>query len=130
MRTKEGLMPKSAPWLLRAFAFLVLCIVLASALLPDNRQGPGLLPWDKAEHFAAFYGLTVLGLLAFPRQSAWRVATALAIVGALIEVVQGLPAIHRDSDLRDWIADMVGIAFALAPTWLPKKRHALIASQD
>jgi VanZ family protein len=122
-------MPKSALWLLRAVALLALCLVLFSAFGPDNGSRPRLMPWDKAEHFTAFFGLTILGLLAFPRQRSWQVAMALAVLGALIEGVQGLPAIHRDSDLRDWIADLAGIGFAIGPTLIPTLRRTLLSSQ-
>ena len=33
---------------------------------------PHFIPWDKAQHFIAFYGLTFLGLYAFSRRSALR----------------------------------------------------------
>jgi hypothetical protein len=33
----------------------------------------------------------------------------------MIEVLQALPMIHRDSDVKDVVADVAGIAFALLP---------------
>ena len=31
----------------------------------------------------------------------------------MIEVLQSIPALHRDCDIRDWIADTVAIAVVL-----------------
>ena len=39
----------------------------------------------------------------------WRIAERLSFLGALIEVTQSIPALHRDCDIRDWIADTVAI---------------------
>src|ERR1700733_6573335 len=72
-----------------------------SAVIPPT-QAVQLVPWDKAEHFIAFYGLTGLAVAAFPRRSPVGLAALLSAFGALIEVVQGLPIVHRDEDFWDW----------------------------
>ena len=77
-----------------------------------------LVPWDKAEHFIAFYALTGLAAAAFPRRNLLWIATALSAFGALIEFVQGLPIVHRDRDFWDWVADTIAILAALAPMLL------------
>jgi hypothetical protein len=77
-----------------------------------------LTPWDKATHFLAFYGLTGLAAAAFPTRNLFLIAVLLSAFGALIEVVQGLPMVHRDRDFWDWVADNAAIAFALAPMLL------------
>jgi hypothetical protein len=74
-----------------------------------------LVPWDKAEHFIAFYALTGLGVAAFPRRPLWVVAVSLSALGALIEFVQGLSIVHRDRDFWDWVADTTAIVAALSP---------------
>jgi VanZ family protein len=35
------------------------------------------------------------------------------LFGAFIEVVQAIPALHRDSDVKDWIADTIAAAAVL-----------------
>jgi membrane protease YdiL (CAAX protease family) len=89
-------------WL--AFAFAV-----TMALMPH----PPALPidglGDKFEHSLAFATLTLLGTFAFPKMPRWRLAERLSFLGALIEVVQSVPALHRDCDIRDWIADTLAI---------------------
>ena len=77
-----------------------------------------LVPWDKAEHFIAFYALTGLGVAAFPRRQLWVIGVLLSALGALIEFVQGLPVVHRDRDFWDWVADTIAIIAALSPMLL------------
>ena len=68
---------------------------------------------DKVEHMLAFFTLAVLGGLGWPQARAW-LATALLVVGALIEVLQGTSLIHRDMDVMDWLADAAGIMLGMA----------------
>jgi hypothetical protein len=77
-----------------------------------------LVPWDKAEHFIAFYTLTGLGVAAFPRRQLWVIGILLSALGALIEFVQGLSVVHRDRDFWDWVADTIAIMAALSPMLL------------
>jgi hypothetical protein len=85
-----------------------------SAVIPPQ-HAVQLVPWDKAEHFIAFYGLTGLAVAAFPRQKLLVIAVLLSGFGALIEIVQGLPIVHRDRDFWDWVADTTAIIAALSP---------------
>ncbi len=88
-----------------------------SAVIPP-RQALQLVPWDKAEHFIAFYVLTILAAAAYPKRSVWLIAAWLCGFGALIELVQGLAFVHRDRDFWDWVADSIAIGAALAPMLL------------
>jgi hypothetical protein len=88
-----------------------------SALVPPA-HALQLVPWDKAEHFIAFYTLTGLGVAAFPRRPLWVIGVLLSALGALIEVVQGLNFVHRDRDFWDWVADTIAILAALSPMLL------------
>lgn len=104
-------------WLIRiaqvAF-FAAVIFTFYSAVIPP-REAVQLVPWDKAEHFLAFYGLTGLAVAAFPRRNLFVVAALLSGFGAFIEFVQGLDIVRRDRDFWDWIADTVAIGAALAP---------------
>jgi hypothetical protein len=107
-------------WLARLaqVAFLAaLIFTFYSAVIPPE-QAFQLAPWDKAEHFLAFYALTGLGVAAFPKQNLFLIAGLLSAFGALIEFVQGLDIVHRDRDFWDWVADTVAIIMALAPMLL------------
>ena len=97
--------------------FAALLFTFYSAVIPPSRA-LHLVPWDKAEHFIAFYALTGLAGAAFPRRNLLVIAALLSAFGALIELVQGLDIVHRDRDFRDWVADTIAIAAALAPMLL------------
>jgi hypothetical protein len=97
--------------------FAALAFTFYSAVIPPQRA-LALVPWDKAEHFIAFYALTGLAAAAFPRRNIVVIAAALSGFGALIEFVQGLDIVHRDRDFWDWVADTLAIAAALAPMLL------------
>jgi hypothetical protein len=93
------------------WAALVLTFVMAA--LPHPPRIPGD-PLDKVQHMAAFTVLTALACAAWPAMSRLRLAIILSAFGAWIEVVQAIPALHRDSDWRDWVADTVAILVTLA----------------
>jgi len=103
---------------LARFAFFAaLLFTFYSAVIPPQ-HALQLVPWDKAEHFIAFYGLTGLAVAAFPKRKLIVIAVMLSGFGALIEYVQGLPSVHRDRDFWDWVADSTAIIAALAPMLL------------
>ncbi|KQT32883.1 hypothetical protein ASG29_08285 [Sphingomonas sp. Leaf412] len=60
---------------------------------------------DKWQHMAAFGTLTILSVAAFPQAPLHRIGERLSFLGALIEVFQSIPAIGRDCDVMDWLAD-------------------------
>ena len=118
--------------LLLKLARLAFCAALVftfySAVIPP-RLALHLAPWDKAEHFIAFYGLTGLAVAAFPKRNLFLLAVLLSAFGALIELVQGLPIVHRDRDFWDWVADTLAIICALAPMLLVWWRRQAGAAQ-
>jgi hypothetical protein len=97
-----------------------------SAEMPASRA-PHLFPWDKAEHFVAFYVLTSLAAAAYPRVALVLLGLWLSLFGCVIELGQALPFIHRDCDIWDWFADSVAIAAALAPMLLDRWRRLSLA---
>jgi hypothetical protein len=103
--------------LARIAFFAAVVFTFYSAVIPPH-LALQLAPWDKAEHFIAFYVLTGLAVAAFPKGNLWVIAALLSSFGALIEVVQGLPIVHRDRDFWDWVADTIAIISALAPMLL------------
>jgi VanZ family protein len=100
---------------LAQFAFwAALLFTFAEAVMPA-RKAILLFRWDKAEHFVAFYVLTILAASAFPRRSLLLIAAVLSAFGASIELVQALPFVNRDCSFWDWVADAIAIGAALAP---------------
>jgi hypothetical protein len=108
--------------------FTALIFTFYSAVIPP-KQALQLAPWDKAEHFMAFYALTGLAVAAFPRRNLFVVSALLSAFGALIEFVQGLDIVHRDRDFWDWVADTIAIIAALAPMLLVWWRGVVASGQ-
>jgi VanZ family protein len=82
----------------------------ALAVAPESQlHGIDFIPWDKAEHFIAFFTLTVMAATAFPATPLLLIGVLLSAFGALIEVVQGLDFVARDRDFWDWVADTIAI---------------------
>lgn len=91
-------------WAAVIFAFVM-------AVLPHPPAVPGQ-PNDKIQHIAAFTALSLLGTWAYPR-SLLHLLVGLSLFGAFIELVQAIPALHRDCDVKDWIADTVACGTVL-----------------
>ncbi len=105
-------------WAARLAFAAALAATLWFAFAP-SRGGPPLLPWDKAEHYLAFFVLTGLAMAAFPKVPFVFVAAGMSALGAVIELVQGMPFVHRDCDVWDWVADTFAIlsVAAVAVGW-------------
>ena len=93
--------------------FAALLFTLTMAWLPHPPAVP--MQWDdKAWHVLAFVTLSFLASLALPAAPLARIGERLSFLGALIEVVQSIPALQRDCDVMDWIADTIAVAATLA----------------
>ena len=101
-----------SPRLLRPLFWLLLTFALTMALLPKPPSLPIDQFGDKFAHMLAFASLAGVANLGWRSIPAWRIMLQLSAFGALIEVLQMLPALHRDSDVRDWIADTAAILVA------------------
>jgi hypothetical protein len=95
---------------------------LAVALGKPNDAG-GLLPWDKAQHFLAFYGFAGLAAAALPGRSLWAAALVVAGYGALVELLQAVPIFHRDAEWADLAVDLFGIGCCYLPLLLVRWRR-------
>jgi VanZ family protein len=84
-------------WATVAFSFVM-------AVIPQPPEVPGE-PNDKVQHMAAFATLALLGAFAYPRLALLRLLVGLSMFGALIELTQAIPALRRDAELLDWVAD-------------------------
>lgn len=102
-----------SPRLMRPLFALLACFSLVMAILPKPPSTPIDRFGDKFEHMLAFAVLTVVARLGWPRQPVWIAAALLWLYGGAIELVQTIPTLHRDSDLRDWVADTAAITLAL-----------------
>ena len=110
-RTARGIF-----WAAATFAFVM-------AVLPHPPEVPGE-PNDKVQHIIAFATLGALASFAYPRTALLKLLASLSLFGAFIEVVQAIPALHRDSDVWDWVADTTAVAVVLVLVWWWRRRRA------
>ncbi len=105
-------------------AFWSACLfALVMASLPKPPSLPGQ-PDDKIQHIIAFATLAALAAAAYPRTSLIRIGIGLSAFGAVIELIQMFPVLHRDADVVDWVADTVAAALVLVLVGLLRsKRH-------
>ena len=103
-----------------ATVFLVgLAMTSILLLWPHAPVPPRAGRWvDKLAHLGMFACLGLAAALALPRAPRWRLVLALALYGALVELVQ--PAVGRNREALDLVADALGAAAA----WLiPRDRR-------
>lgn len=93
---------KLAFWAAAVFA-------VTMAVLPKPPETPIDRFGDKFAHILAFAVLAALAMIAYGREARWRIVERLCFLGAAIEVVQTIPALHRSPDVRDWIVDTVAV---------------------
>ncbi|NIJ07485.1 hypothetical protein FHS31_001081 [Sphingomonas vulcanisoli] len=99
---------------IRILFWIALAVLLFMALDPHPPQIEGPPGSDKVEHMLGFATLTLLAGLGYPRLPLLRLGEHLSFLGAMIEVAQAMPIVHRDCDIFDWVADTVAIAVVLA----------------
>lgn len=97
-------------WLATVFA-------VTMAVLPQPPYTPIDELGDKVAHIVAFATLATLACLGFRDAPKLLIVERLSFLGATIEVVQSIPALNRDCDVRDWLVDtaaaaLVALAFA------------------
>ena len=101
-------------------AAAVLCAWGAVAAPAGVEQA--FVPWDKAAHFIAFYGLTLLMFAAFPTRRRFDLTMIAVFAGCAVELAQR--AVGRDAQLSDIAADAAGAFAVMAPLWLERLRAA------
>jgi VanZ family protein len=93
-------------WAAAVFSF-------AMAINPHPPEIPGE-PGDKVEHMLAFATLAALAAAGWPERNHAALGLALSYFGAIIEIVQAIPFLHRDCDVMDWVADTLALTLVLA----------------
>ena len=119
------------PWVRRAGAWLfwpALAVVVWGELTPHPPRFATLW-WDKAEHFIAYFGLTLLASLAWglKRSLFWVLAGIVALGGAL-EIIQSF--VGRDAEWGDFLANslgaVAGLGVAVAYLSVPRRLVAKV----
>ena len=122
--------------LVRFFRFLSLWLFWPGVLLiswgelaPHPPQMSGLLAWDKADHFIAYFGLASMATLVIglkPRLK-WALL-GIVFLGGGLEILQAFAG--RDAELLDFVANTLGAltgAVAGALFLLLFQQRALVA---
>ena len=82
-------------------------VIAWGELTPDPPQLSGLLAWDKADHFIAYFGLASMATLAIglrPRLAA--AITGIVLLSGALEILQAFTG--RDAELMDFLANSLG----------------------
>jgi hypothetical protein len=111
-------------WLFRIALFAAVAFAVTMALLPKPPHVP--IASDKVQHMLAFATMALLAALAYPRMRLLRIGERLSFLGALVEVLQSIPALHRDCDIRDWVADTIAIIVVLAIVATIRRRSGIV----
>lgn len=110
-------------WLLQSLFYVALLFAVVMAVLPHPPQIPGQ-PSDKFQHITAFVTLALLAAAAYPHTPLLRIGERLSFLGALVELVQSIPVLHRDCDIMDWLADTAAIVAVLLIVRLARRNTA------
>lgn len=106
----------STQFILRRTAIAVFWLALAftffCAVAPADRLHLG--DKDKIEHLVAFFSLTVLGTIAYPRRALAVTGLKLVAFGAFIEIVQSIPELGRQADIYDLLVDGLAVVLAIS----------------
>ncbi|HXH14590.1 MAG TPA: hypothetical protein VNJ10_00485 [Sphingomonas sp.] len=103
--------------LLRIALIGAVVFAVTMALLPKPPHMPIDQFGDKFGHMLAFATMALLAALSFPTARLFRIGERLSFLGAMIEVLQAIPSLHRDCDIYDWIADTLAITVVLLIVW-------------
>lgn len=91
------------------YVFLAAITVFLLMPLPPAKDPVPYL--DKVQHIVIFAVLSILGVLAYA-QALRKLIIILVIYAAISEVLQFLFTTTRTGEIKDWIADCIGIAIA------------------
>ena len=102
---------------LAALAAIVVAVFLPREMVPQFVRSPYL------QHFAAFYVAGLLGLAASPRTRIRVVALRIFVFATVLETTHLLSGARLMPLIDNWVADLGGLAAALAPFGVARFRR-------
>lgn len=103
---------------------VLIALAVAVVCLMPGRKLPDVRVSDKMEHLLAFAMLAFwFGSILVRRDFFW-LAVALIAFGGLIELAQGAMRFGREADIKDLLADSIGVVLGLALALTPLGRWA------
>ena len=109
-------------WLGRAALLAVLAVAVAGAIDPHHNAARNMPTPDVVEHVAFGYLLTLLTIISLPRHNPLWIGAGFLALGAGFEVVQIFGLVSGTFQWRDLAANTGGVAAALAPLMLARRR--------
>ena len=108
-------------WLARAGLILLVALCLYGMLGPERDMERAYIPWDKATHFIAFYLLTVLSFLSFPKSRRTDLLQILLLLAVSSELAQHFAG--RDAEVSDGVADVLGVLTCFVTSYSEQLRR-------
>ena len=111
------------PWAGRAALAVVLFVAFAGAIDPHHNAAKAAPPPDVVEHIAYGYLLTLLTIVSLPRVSPWLIGAAFLGVAMTFEAMQIVGWVSGAFQWKDVAANVGGVAAALVPLALGRRRR-------
>ncbi len=115
-------------WAARTTTLSILLVAALAVMDHEQHLTSVTLPGDWLMHALLSYAITVSLLAAFPRTRALILAAFPLALGVSLEGMQGIGFWAGDAEIGDLVADLAGIAVALAPLLVGARRAGLSAS--
>lgn len=120
----EGPYPITGPLaVLARAAFLGALVAIVVAVFLPSRLVPDFVRSHYLQHFAAYYVAGLLALAASPRTAISVVALRIIVFATALESIHLLNGARLRPLIDNWVADMGGLAAALAPIAVARFRR-------
>jgi hypothetical protein len=120
----DGPYPVTGPLaVLARAAFLGAVVAIVTAVFLPATVVPQFVHSHYLQHFAAFYVVGLLGLAASPRTKIRNVVSGLFLFASILEASHLLGGARWEPLLDNWVADLGGLAAAVAPIWVARFRR-------
>lgn len=115
-------MQKLLTWAGRAGLLVVGLVCVHGALDPNYDASRWAPPADAMMHIIYGYLLTMLSILSLPRTKPWLIGGFYLLLGAGLEIGQIFGLVSGTFQIKDLIANVAGVAAALAPLALARRK--------
>jgi len=120
----KGRYPDDGPLaVLARLSFLGALLAIVVAVFLPRSMVPQFVRSHYLQHFAAFYVLLLCALAAMPRAQLRQVAIGLVLFATALEATHLLAGAQFRPLLRNWVADLGGLAAAIAPIVVARYRR-------
>ena len=116
-------MPVLITWAGRAALAVVLFVAFAGAIDPHHNADKYAPPSDVVEHVVYGYLLTLLTIVSLPRVSPWLIGLGFLGVAMTFEAMQVVGWVSGTFQWKDVAANVGGVAAALVPLALGRRRR-------